>query len=64
MNFQGTDPILGMGSLSKLFFALDEYGQNDIESLFRSQLQRCREQGTTEKTDYFTVPVGIKKTEN
>jgi DNA-binding helix-turn-helix protein len=28
--------------LFKLFFALDEYGQNDVESLIRSQLQRCR----------------------
>lgn len=30
----------------------------------RSHLQRCREQGTTKKTDRITVTVGIKKTEN
>ena len=35
--------------LFKLFFALDEYGQNDVEALIHSQLQRCREQGTTKK---------------
>lgn len=49
--------------LFKLFFALDEYGQNDVEALIRSQLQRCREQGTTKKTDHVTVTVGIRKTE-
>lgn len=50
--------------LFKLFFALDEYGQNDVENLIHSQMQRCREQGTTKKTDHITVTVGIKKTEN
>lgn len=50
--------------LFKLFFALDEYGQSDVEALIRSQLQRCREQGTTKKTDHITVTVGIRKTEN
>jgi len=50
--------------LFKLFFVLDEYGQNDVEALIHSQLQRCREQGTTKKTDHITVTVGIKKTEN
>lgn len=50
--------------LFKLFFALDEYGQNDAEALIHSQLQRCREQGTTKKTDHITVNVGIKKTED
>lgn len=49
--------------LFKLFFALDEYGQNDVEALIHSQLQRCREQGTTKKTDHITVNVGIRKTE-
>lgn len=50
--------------LFKLFFALDEYGQSDVETLIHSQLQRCREQGTTKKTDHITVTVGIRKTEN
>ena len=50
--------------LFKLFFALDEYGQNDVEALIHSQLQRCREQGTTKKTDHITVNVGIRKTED
>ena len=50
--------------LFKLFFALDEYGQSDVEALIRSQLQRCREQGTTKKTDHVTVTVGIRKTED
>lgn len=50
--------------LFKLLFALDEYGQSDVETLIRSQLQRCREQGTTKKTDHITVTVGIRKTED
>lgn len=50
--------------LFKLFFALDEYGQNDVENLIHSQMQRCREQGTTKKINHITVTVGIKKTED
>ncbi len=50
--------------LIQIILCLDEYDQNDVESLIRSQLQHCREQGTTKKTDHITVTVGIKKTED
>ena len=47
--------------LMKLYLSLDSFGQKDVETLIKSEAQRCKEQNTLQDVSNMTVQITIKK---
>lgn len=47
--------------LMKLYLSLDSFGQKDIETLIKSEAQRCKEQNTLQDVSNMAVQITIKK---
>lgn len=46
--------------LMKLYLSLDSFGQKDVESLIKSEAQRCKEQNTLQDVSNMAVQISIK----
>ena len=47
--------------LMKLYLSLDSFGQKDVETLIKSEAQRCKEQNTLQDVSNMAVQITIKK---
>ena len=47
--------------LMKLYLSLDSFGQKDVETLIKSEAQRCKEQNTLQDVSNLAVQITIKK---
>ena len=47
--------------LMKLYLSLDSFGQKDVETLIKSEAQRCTEQNTLQDVSNMAVQITIKK---
>ena len=47
--------------LMKLYLSLDSFGQKDVETLIKSEAQRCKEQNTLQDVSNMNVQITIKK---
>ena len=47
--------------LMKLYLSLDSFGQKDVETLIKSEAQRCKEQNTLQDVSNMEVQITIKK---
>ena len=47
--------------LMKLYRSLDSFGQKDVETLIKSEAQRCKEQNTLQDVSNMAVQITIKK---
>ena len=47
--------------LMKLYMSLDSFGQKDVETLIKSEAQRCKEQNTLQDVSNMAVQITIKK---
>ena len=47
--------------LMKLYLSLDSFGQKDVETLIKSEAQRCKEQNTLQDVSNIAVQITIKK---
>lgn len=45
----------------KLYLSLDSFGQKDVETLIKSEAQRCKEQNTLQDVSNMAVQITIKK---
>ena len=45
--------------LMKLYLSLDSFGQKDVETLIKSEAQRCKEQNTLQDVSNMTVQITI-----
>ena len=46
--------------LMKLYLSLDSFGQKDVETLIKSEAQRCKEQNTLQDVSNMAVQITIK----
>ena len=47
--------------LMKLYLSLDSFGQKDVETLIKSEAQRCKEQNTLQNVSNMAIQITIKK---